>query len=105
MAKTSIVLGFSEGSVETSPGVYETMPVEIAHRADVLVYNKNYDLGEEVNDEMRLKNRYSIVMKDTTLNYEDIKYVIVKEKRWRVSGVEFLYPRLILTLGGLYHAE
>lgn len=103
MPKTSIVLGFSERNVETRPGVWKMQPVELPYRAKILTYNKDYDTGEEVNDDLKLRNRYEIVMKDTALDYQDMKYIIVKGKKWRVSALEFLAVRIIITLGGVYN--
>ena len=103
MAKTSIVLGFAEESKETAPGVWEQVPVEQPYKAELLTYNKDYDTGEEVNDDLRLRNRYSIVMKDKRVDLSDMKYVVAKGTKWKVSALEFLDKRIIITLGGVYN--
>jgi hypothetical protein len=101
--KTSIVLGFSERNTEVCPGVWKIMPTEVPHRAKLLTYNKDYDTSDEVNDDMKLRNRYEIVMKDKKLDYQDMRYIIVKGKKWKVSALEFLDIRIIITLGGVYN--
>lgn len=101
--KTSIVLGFSEKNTEVRPGVWKMQPTELTHKAKLLTYNKNYDAGEEVNDDLKLRNRYEIVMKDKKLDYQDMKYVIVKGTKWKVSALEFLEVRIIITLGGVFN--
>lgn len=105
MARTSIVLGFSEKEVESPPGVWKTVQTELPFKADRLTYNKDYDSSNEVNDALRLRNRYSIVMKDSTLNYGDMKYVKVGQTKWKVSALEFVGARIIITLGGVYNGE
>lgn len=101
--RTSIVLGFSEKNKEVRPGVWKMQPEEVTHRAKLLTYNKDYDSGEEVNDDLKLRNRYEIVMKDKKLDYQDMRYVIVKGTKWKVSALEFLEVRIIITLGGVYN--
>lgn len=103
MAKKSLVLGFTK-SIESAPGVWTKKKVETPYRADVLTYNKQYASNEGVNDDIQFRNRYSIVMRDMAQYYEDIKYVKIGLKKWKVTALEFLPPRIILTVGGEYHA-
>lgn len=37
-------------------------------------------------------------------HYTEIRWVEFDGSKWRVTGVTVNYPRLILTLGGLYNA-
>jgi len=105
MARVSIVLGFAETKVESKPGSWTKVPVELHYKADVLTYNKQFDSGEGVNDDIKFKNRYSIVMKDSRQAYEEIKYVRVsgQKLKMKVTALEFLRPRIIITVGGVYN--
>lgn len=101
MPKASIVLGFTK-DVESAPGVWTEENVELPYKADILSYNKEFAAGEGLNTNVEFRNRYSIVMKDDKQFYEDIKYVKMGQKKWTVSALEFLDPRIILTIGGVY---
>lgn len=105
--KKIIILGFSSTSeVETRPGVWSKQTREKRHRADVLSYNRNFDSGTNVNEDVTLRNRYSIVMKKNEADqYTEIKYIGVDGIKWKVTAIEFLPPRLILTVGGLYNGD
>lgn len=100
--KRSIILGFT-WSVETKPGVYAKREEERRYKADVLTYNKQYASNSEVNDDIQLRNRYSIVMSEKEQHYEDIKYVKIGAAKWKVTAIEFIHPRMILTVGGVYN--
>lgn len=105
MPKQSLVLGFVK-SVQstTSPGVWTTEAAEEPYKSDILSYNKQYDSGEKVNDDVQFRNRYSIVMKDKKSigDYANIKYVKIGQTKLKVTALEYLYPRIILTVGGVY---
>lgn len=85
-------------------GIWEDVVVERHYYGDVLQYNPRWDTGKDVLDDQRLLNKLSI-MADAYLweNVSDLKYVIWQGTRWKVTAVEVLRPRLILTLGGVYH--
>lgn len=102
MPKESLILGFTK-SITSAQGVTTKKCTELPYRADVLTYNKDYAAGEGANDNIEFRNRYSIVMKKKRQFYEDIKYVKMGQKKWRVSAIEFLPPRMILTIGGVYN--
>lgn len=85
-------------------GIWEDVVKERPHFGDVLQYNPRWDAGKDVLDDQRLLNKISIVA-DAFMweNVSNLKYVIWQGARWEVAAVEVLRPRLILTLGGVYH--
>ena len=86
-------------------GIWEDAVVtERRYFGDVLQYNPRWDAGKDVLDDQRLVNKISIVA-DAYLweHVSFLKYVIWQGVRWKVTAVEVLRPRLILTLGGVYH--
>ena len=102
MAKQALILGLTE-SIESAPGVWTKRPVELPYKADELTYNKQFAAGEGKNENVELRNRYSIVMKREKQYYTDIKYVKMGQKKWSVTAIEFLHPKMILTIGGVYN--
>lgn len=102
------MIGFSEVH-ETKPelGIWEeTDVIERPYYGQIESYRKSVQSGMGVNDDVLLKNKVSIIA-DPYLNNNmmNIKYVTWMNQKWKVSEVEPAYPRLILTLGGLYHEE
>jgi len=106
MAKQSLILGFTK-TVVSAPGVSSKGKSlnELPYRADELTYNKQFAAAETLLDNIEFRNRYSIVMKKEKQFYDDIKYVKMgrSPKKWTVSAIEFLPPRMILTIGGVYN--
>lgn len=104
MPKEVIVLGFSTSAeVESAPGVWSRQATEQRYKADLLTYNKQFDSGAGVIDGVEFRNRYSIVMKDDKQLYADLKYVKIGQVKWKVTALEFLPPRIIITVGGIYN--
>ena len=85
-------------------GIWEDVVTERRYFGDVLQYNPRWDAGKDVNDDQRLLNKISIIA-DAYLwdHVADLKYVVWQGVRWKVNAVEVLRPRLILTLGGVWH--
>lgn len=103
MAKFYGPVGFSL-SQETSPGVWEEIPVEKNFYGDIL---KNTVKGNEnpgkVNGDITVNNRISIVANPyAAQHFHQIEYVIWQGVKWKVESVDVEMPRLILNLGGIY---
>lgn len=70
---------------------------------DVLTNTRYREDSDNVNDNVRLMQRISIVADIFAYdNFFAIKYVVWAGSRWTVNSVEVSRPRLILTLGGVY---
>lgn len=105
MAKFHGNVGFEE-QIKTAPGVYGTHIVEREYYGDVLSYffNARAD-SETTNDELTINNKISIVANDYAFqNFQFMKYIVYMGVKWRISNVEVQYPRLILSIGGVYNA-
>lgn len=105
MAKFAGNVGFEE-QYESKPGVWSTRIVERRCIGDVVssFYNSN-NKSESTNDELTINNRISIVANDYAFqNFQYMKYVVYMGVKWRISNVEVQYPRLVLSIGGVYNA-
>lgn len=103
MAKFSGKVGFSQ-TTETAPGVWKPVITQRDYTGDVIREAKNFVASEQVNDNLRLNNRISIVADDfANQNYAGMKYVVLDGKYWKITQVEIQRPRLILSIGGIYN--
>lgn len=103
MAKYAGLVGYVTQE-ETSPGIWSHVSTEKEMRGDVIRLASSFEQGEKVNDDINLQNRISLVGNPYAFsNFTSIKYVWYLGNKWKVTGVEVLRPRLILTLGGLWN--
>lgn len=104
MAKFSGVVGFSDGSTETSPGVWVENIVEKSYTGDIVRNMRKLQEGQYVNDDLTVSNAVSIVADAyANQNFFAIRYISWMGSLWIVSNVDVQAPRLILTLGGVYN--
>lgn len=105
MAKFYGIIGYAE-TVETDPGVWEEEIIERMYFGDLLSNFRNLQNSGEVNDDVNIANKISIVSDPyANENFHSMRYVEFMDTRWKVTNIEVLYPRLILTLGGVYNGE
>lgn len=103
MAKFYGVIGYGE-SVETAPGVVESVITERKAFGDVLRNSRQMESGEKVNPDISVSNSISVVADAYAKeNFFAIRYITWMGVRWQVQNVQVDSPRLNLTLGGLYN--
>ena len=91
-------------SKETTPGVWIEDIVERQYFGDVYRNTRKLQSGNQVNDSIDISNEISILSDPfTNENFHSMRYVTYMGAKWKVSSVEVRYPRLILTVGGLYN--
>ena len=102
MAKFYGEIGFAV-TEETSPGIY-TEKIETRNYYGELIRNtRRLQTSDKLNDDINIANEISIISDPyANQNFHSIRYVEFMGSKWKVSSVEVSYPRLILTLGGLY---
>ena len=103
MAKFYGNIGFAE-SLETEPGVWVQEVTSRPYYGDLVRNFRKLENSGGVNDNISISNEISIVSDPyANQNFHLIKYVEFMGTKWKVSNVEVQYPRLILTVGGLYN--
>lgn len=103
MAKFYGVIGYA-ATVQTEPGIYEEQIIETEYMGDVLRNTRRLREGSKINDDITVSNQISIIADPyASNNFHAMRYVTFMGAKWKVSDVEVQYPRLILTLGGLYN--
>lgn len=105
MAKFYGKIGYAN-TVETKPGVYEEQIVERSYYGDLIRNTRRLQSADQVNDNINISNEISIVADPyATNNFHTMRYAIFMGTKWKISNVEVSYPRLILTLGGVYNGQ
>ena len=139
MSKWYGVIGFVD-SLETSPGVWENIAVEVQMYGDMTRNHKRWEQGHSINDDITLQNELSVVYDSNAVQYsitriipakliiedgyivfqngkplevpmpvenvltiQNIKYVEFMDSLWKVTSVDMQYPRLVLSIGGVYN--
>lgn len=106
MAKFSGLIGYATEMRETSPGVWDEEIIEKKRFGDILRNNRKLENGENIHDDLKLNNQISIVADPYARNhFFSIRYVNWMGANWKVTNVEVQLPRLILTIGGVYHGQ
>lgn len=104
MAKFFGVIGFNEGTVETRPGVWEQQVVERQYYGDLIRNSRRLQSTDQLNDDINISNEISIVADPyANANFHSIRYVEFMGAKWKVSNVDVQFPRLILSLGGVWN--
>lgn len=105
MAKFYGVIGY-EIMEEVRPSVYKPRFVEREMIGDLTRRGRRFDFGSQVNGEMTITNTISIIADPYAMNhFQDMRYVVYQGAKWTISSVEVEYPRLLLTLGGVYNGS
>lgn len=105
MAKFYGKIGYAN-TVETKPGVYEEQIVERSYYGDLIRNTRRLQSADQVNDDINISNEISIVADPyATNNFHTMRYAVFMGAKWKISNVEVSYPRLILTLGGVYNGQ
>lgn len=105
MAKFYGPVGFVM-QVETERGVWEDKVFARNYAGDILQNHRRVDSTETLSNNTSLNNRISIVADDFALqNIPYIRYVYWNKSPFVVTMADYQYPRIILTLGGLYNGQ
>lgn len=105
MAKYYGKIGY-EILTEVRPSVFLPGWQERDAVGDVINLSRRFDLGSNVNGEMTVSSTISIIADPFAINhFQDIRYVVYMGAKWKVSNVAIEYPRLNLTLGGVYNGD
>ena len=103
MAKFCGLIGYAV-TKETEPGIWEEQIVEVEYFGDVIRNTRRINAPGKVNDDISISNQISIIADPfANNNFHAMKYVEFMGAKWKVSEVTVEYPRLILSIGGLYN--
>lgn len=105
MAKFYGKIGYA-ATTETRPGIWEQVVNAKKYSGDLVSYSRYWSNGDKVNDDVSISAQISIVADSYLLNnMHRIRYAELNGVAWEVTSIDPQYPRLILSLGGIYHGE
>lgn len=105
MAKFYGKIGYAR-TEETSPGVWKNNIVtDKMYYGDIIQNSRRLQSSsDQLNDDISVVNKISILSDPYAVeNFHSMRYIEFMGTKWKVSHVEVQYPRLILTLGGVYN--
>lgn len=103
MAKWFGVVGYAE-TVETEPGVWEEQITEREYFGDLIRNIRRLQSTDQLNDDVTIANEISIVADPfANQNFHSMRYVEFMGVKHKVSSVDVQYPRLNLSIGGIYN--
>lgn len=105
MAKFYGIVGFVK-TEETEPGIWEPKITEEKYYGDFTRNTSKFQTSGNLNDNVDISNEISIVANPYAFeNFQYIRYVEYMGTNWEVSTVQVQYPRLILSIGGVYNGD
>ena len=99
-------IGYGQ-TAEGAPGVWVNVITTRQYYGDVLAFTRRYEeKGDKLNDDLNVNNKISIVADPFAYeNFHTMRFIEWMGVKWKITNVEVQYPRLILTIGGVYNGE
>lgn len=105
MAKWYGQIGFAV-TEETAPDVWTERMIERSYYGDVLRNTRTSNGSSQINEGFNISNQISFVADPYAReNLYRMKYVTFMGTKWKVNDIEVQYPRLLLSLGGLWNGS
>lgn len=105
MAKFYGIIGFAE-TKEIRPGVFKDQITERNYFGELLRVSSRYQTSDKLNDDLNLANEISILADPFAYqNFHSMKYVEFMGTKWKITTTRVEYPRLILSVGGVYNGQ
>ena len=103
MAKFYGNIGYIK-TVEVDPGIWDSQTTERPYFGDLIRVTSKFQSSGEVNDNISFNNDISIVADPyANENFQYMKYVEYMGAKWKITSAEVKYPRIILSVGGVYN--
>ena len=91
-------------SKETAPGVWVDEIVERSYYGELVRNTRKMQMSDKVIDDINIANEISILADPFARdNFQYMQYVEFMGVKWKVTTIEVQFPRLILSIGGLYN--
>ena len=93
-------------SVETKPGVWTKQITKKKYIGELTRASRNVNGSDKLNDDISISNQISIIA-DPYINENlfAIKAVEFMGTAWKVNNIDVQYPRLILSIGGVWNGS
>lgn len=91
-------------SKETAPGVWVDEIVERPYYGELVRNTRKMQMSNKVIDDINIANEISILADPFARdNFQYMRYVEFMGVKWKVTTIDVQFPRLILSIGGLYN--
>ena len=105
MAKFYGNIGYAE-TVEKEPGIWVEQITERPYYGELGRNTRRLQSSGSVNDNVNVVNEISIIADPyANQNFHCMRYVEFMGARRKIETVDVQYPRLVLTIGGVYNGE
>ena len=105
MARFSGDVGYIE-NVKVGPGKWKSQETVRHYYGDVTRAVRRLSDGQSINDDIVVNNEISIVADPyAQTHFFAIRWVMWQGAKWKVTNAEALYPRIILSIGGLWNGK
>lgn len=107
MAKFYGKVGYAE-TIETpaNSGIWVETITDRPYYGDIIRNNRKLQSSGDLNDDVNISNQISIVADPfANQNFHAMRYAEFMGTKWKIRDIEVRYPRLILSLGGIYNEE
>ena len=105
MAKFYGEIGYAETS-EVEPGIWAEQITYRPYYGEITRNLHNFKNGEGVNDNITMSSNLSIIADPyANKNFQYMRCIRFKGSKWKINNVEINYPRIILSIGGVYNGE
>lgn len=104
--KLCVRIGYTTTAPE-EPGsdIYINKIVERECYGETTRVSSKWQNSGHVNDDISINNEISIMADPFAMqNFSNIAYAEFLGTKWKVQAIEIQYPRLLLTVGGVYNA-
>lgn len=90
---------------KVAPGVYEPDETTRPYYGDILTHRSRFNQPTDTtNSDLKITNTISIVADAFSIeNVGYMRWVEYSNSKWSIESVEVKYPRIELTLGGVYN--
>lgn len=93
-------------TVDDGYGVWRETITDKKYAGDVMRLTRNKEAGEHINDGLRINTQISLLLDPWFQDHlSQIRYVEYMNSKWIAESVDVQYPRVNITLGGLYHGD
>lgn len=77
---------------------------EFYYYGDIIRNTRRWATADKLNDDLVINNQFSIIADSFAYkNLGAMKYVEYMGVKWKITDVELQYPRLIISVGGVYN--
>ena len=91
---------------ENSNGIWSEHVIEKPFTGEIIKNSIQVESSNSVNDNLNLNNQISVIANKFVYdNFQYMKYDEVFGAMWKIKSAELQYPRLLLSIGGIWNGE